>query len=128
MQALGDVCLLCIDNITTLQTKLDRLLNVTHLLIKCAIHAPTEQGLKKCGLGHRLGLGFSLSLLVRRRSLGSRRGTRLMTGLISTSCIPGLRSYTVEEFQDVIQAKFSVTALGRSGLRLRLRLGTAVWL
>jgi hypothetical protein len=53
-----------------------------------------------------------------------------MTGLISTSCIPGLRSDTVEEFQDVIQAKFSVTALGRSGLRLRLRLrlGTAAWL
>jgi hypothetical protein len=34
----------------------------------------------------------------------------------------------VEEFQDVIQAKFSVAALTRSGLRLRLRLGRAVWL
>jgi hypothetical protein len=50
-----------------------------------------------------------------------KRHAYLVSGLISSDCIPRLRSDTVEEFQDAVECDFSVVALGCGTLRLGLR-------
>jgi hypothetical protein len=77
LESLGSACPFHIGSIAILEAELDRVLDVAHLSIKSTIHALAEQGLKKRQFGHRLRLGFPLSLLVRRCSFGVQRSIRL---------------------------------------------------
>jgi hypothetical protein len=105
------VCLLRIGSVALLETELNGTLKVAYLLTNSTPHAFVEQGLKKTGCRHRLGLGFTFTRLGYGCSVGLRGG-------ICSS--PSLSRDAVKKIQDFTEDNPCVVRLGGRWLGLGL--------